>query len=82
MAYIHFDNYEIIKPLGQLGDEHYGRSKNVNLLAWNGGSRGVDIRCWGHHGEEIAPQKGIWLRLEEAEELRDILNSLFSDSTE
>ena len=61
---VHFD---LMEHIGVLGRKDNGWTKEVNIVAWNGGKAKVDIRDWDPDHERMS--KGITLFEEEAETL-------------
>ncbi len=59
--------FEIKERIGVLGSKENGWTKEVNIVAWNGGAGKVDVREWdpGH----TRMSRGITLFEEEAEKL-------------
>ena len=64
--------YEIVEHFGVIFVFPTGWKKELNLVAWNGGSPKYDIRDWDADHEHMS--RGITLRSEEAEKLRDLLS--------
>ncbi len=65
---IHFD---LMEHIGVIGKRDNGWTKEVNLVAWNGGKPKVDVRDWDAEHERMS--KGITLFEEEAENLAKVL---------
>ena len=61
---VHFD---LMEHIGVLGKKDNGWTKEVNIVAWNGGKAKVDIRDWDPDHDRMS--KGITLFEEEAENL-------------
>ena len=61
---VHFD---LMERIGVLGTKDNGWTKEVNIVAWNGGKAKVDIRDWDPAHQRMT--KGITLFEEEAENL-------------
>jgi hypothetical protein len=61
---VHFD---LMEHIGVLGRKDNGWTKEVNIVAWNGGKAKVDIRDWDPAHQRMT--KGITLFEEEAENL-------------
>ena len=59
---IHFD---MMEHIGVLAKKDNGWTKEVNIVAWNGGKAKVDIREWDPNHERMT--KGITLFEDEAE---------------
>ncbi len=69
--------YEIVEELGVISENAKGWTKELNLISWNGGKPKYDIRDWAPEHEKMA--KGVTLTEEEAQSLKDLLNSAISD---
>ena len=69
--------YEIIRKLGVLSTNQRGWKKEVNYVSWNERQAKIDIRDWDENNLKMG--KGITLTREEAEELKEILNSIDLD---
>lgn len=67
--------YEITEHIATLKEAGY-RTKEMNLISYNGASPKYDIRVWMHFDEGIKMGKGITLDADEARALRDALNGL------
>ena len=63
--------YEIIRKIGEIGEEKRGMIKELNLISWNDREPKYDIREWNH--EENKMSKGITLSREELKELLQLL---------
>lgn len=59
--------FEIKEHIGVLGSKENGWTKEVNIVAWNGGSGKVDVREWDPDHKRMS--RGITLFEEEAEKL-------------
>ncbi len=66
--------YEIVKELGVLAESRNGWTKELNLVSWNDREPKYDLREWSPDHEKMA--KGITLSLEEAAELKKLLNAI------
>lgn len=66
--------YEIVKELGVLAEGRNGWTKELNLVSWNDREPKYDLREWSPDHEKMA--KGITLSLEEAAELKRLLNAV------
>ena len=66
--------YEIIKHIGNLSEGSRGRTKELNIISWNGGVPKLDIRDWAPEHEKMG--KGITLSEDEAEKLAVFLQTL------
>ena len=69
--------YEINEKLGVLSESSKGRTKELNLISWNGREAKYDIRDWAPEYEKMG--KGVTLSKEELKELRNILNDINLD---
>lgn len=68
--------FEIVETLGVLsGPNDNGWSKEVNVVAWNGGVPKVEVREWDEKHERCG--KGVRFTDEEAEALGKILVEAF-----
>ena len=65
---VHFD---LMEHIGVLGTKDNGWTKEVNIVAWNGGKAKVDIRDWDPGHERMT--RGITLFDKEAENLVKVL---------
>ena len=65
---VHFD---LMEHIGVLGRKDNGWTREVNIVAWNGGKAKVDIRDWDPDHSRMT--KGITLFEEEAENLAKAL---------
>ena len=65
--------YEIIEEIGVLSENAKGWRKELNKISWNGAEPKYDIRDWAPEREKMG--KGVTLTEEEAQALRDLLNS-------
>lgn len=63
--------YEIVEKIGVIADYPTGWTKEINLIAWNGGEPKYDIRDWSPNHERMS--RGITLK---ENELRLILTHL------
>ena len=68
------DNFEwkITKPLGVLS-EVAGKTKELNLVSYNGNPPKLDLRLWGKVDGQRAMFKGLTLTTDEAETLAELL---------
>lgn len=67
--------YKIEKHFGVMSVTPNGWSKELNLVAWNGGTAKFDIRDWDEHHERMS--RGITLTEPQAKKLYEILKSVF-----
>lgn len=65
--------YEIVEEIGVLSENAKGWRKELNKISWNGAEPKYDIRDWAPEREKMG--KGVTLTEEEAQALRDLLNS-------
>lgn len=65
--------YEIVEAFGVLSENAKGWRKELNKISWNGAEPKYDIRDWAPEREKMG--KGVTLTEEEAQALRDLLNS-------
>lgn len=65
--------FEIVKHIATLSKNEAEVSKQVNLISWNGKPAAIDIRAWNSRGK---PYKGISLTIEEANVLKEALETL------
>ncbi len=65
--------YEIVEEIGVLSENAKGWRKELNKISWNGAEPKYDIRDWAPNHEKMG--KGVTLTEEEAQALRDLLNS-------
>lgn len=73
-------NYEVKQELGILSQEKT-ITKELNLIAFNGGSVKFDIRTWNTKADGSKTMyKGITLTTEEAQELKKLLNNIDFDN--
>ncbi len=59
--------FEIMERIGVIGSKENGWTKEVNIVAWNGGGGKVDVREWDPGHKRMS--RGITLFEEEAEKL-------------
>ena len=65
--------YEIVEEIGVLSENAKGWRKELNKISWKGAEPKYDIRDWAPEREKMG--KGVTLTEEEAQALRDLLNS-------
>lgn len=65
--------YDVVKEIGVLSETGNGWTKEINLVSWNDRTPVYDIRTWSEAKDRMG--KGITLTVEEAKELRDLLNA-------
>lgn len=68
--------YEITEHIATLSDSGDGTTKELNRISYNGAAPKLDLRSWKRSGEETILLKGLTLTPEEAEVLREALNTL------
>lgn len=67
--------YEIVKKYGTISSSGNGENTlEVNLISYNGAEAKIDIRRWNRVNNRML--KGITLSAEEAEGLKEILQSI------
>lgn len=66
--------YDIKKKLGVISKSRNGWTKEINLVAWNGGEPRYELRSWSPDHTRMG--KGIALNKEELGSLREILTQL------
>jgi len=64
--------FDLMENIGVLTNKENGWTKEVNIVAWNGGRPKVDIRDWDPDHQRMT--RGITLFEEEAEKLAKALN--------
>lgn len=65
--------YEITRHCGVIATEKSGWTRELNIVAWNGGEPKYDIRSWNEDHTRMT--RGITLTCEEAASLAKILNA-------
>lgn len=73
VSYMADFKYEIVEEIGVLSENAKGWRKELNKISWNGAEPKYDIRDWAPGREKMG--KGVTLTEEEAQALRDLLNS-------
>ena len=68
--------YEIIKHIAVLSENSNGWKKELNFVSWNGLPPKYDIRDWGPGDAERKIGKGVTLKKEEIEALKNVLLNL------
>ncbi|MGM9540449.1 YdbC family protein [Anaerovibrio sp.] len=66
--------YDIKKKLGVISTARNGWTKEINLVAWNGGEPRYELRSWSPDHRRMG--KGISFNKEELGSLREILTQL------
>ncbi|NLD19156.1 MAG: hypothetical protein GX663_02775 [Clostridiales bacterium] len=65
--------FEITEAIGVIAEYPTGWSKEINLVAWNGGAPKYDIRDWDPDHEHMS--RGITLKEEELNQLLSLLEN-------
>ena len=63
--------YEIVEHIGILSETAKGRTKELNMISWNGGEPKYDIRDWAPGHEKMG--KGVTLSEDEIEKLKQLI---------
>jgi len=66
--------YEIVEELGVLSEYSNGKTKELNLISWNGRDPKYDIREWTPNHERMG--KGVTLTPDELKVLKDLLEQI------
>jgi hypothetical protein len=69
--------FDILKAYGVLSEEKGGWKKELNLVSWNGRNPKLDIRDWSPDHSKMG--KGLTFTREEAEILREMLNTALNE---
>lgn len=69
----HEVTFEIVEQLGVLTSYPTGWSKELNLVAWNGGDAKFDIRDWDPAHEHMS--RGVTLTADEGAKLFELLGN-------
>lgn len=67
--------FEVMEHYGVISTTDSGWSKEVNLVAWNGGEPKIDIRDWNETHERMS--RGITLTEEQGKKLYEILKDKY-----
>lgn len=67
--------FELKEHIGVLEERKDGWTKEVNIVAWNGGQGKIDIRDWDPDHERMT--RGITLFEDTAEKLADALSARY-----
>ena len=67
--------YEIKNHIATLKEAGY-RTKELNMVSYNGAAPKYDLRIWMRFDEGLKMGKGITLDADEVRALRDVLNDL------
>ncbi|HEL1584679.1 TPA: hypothetical protein TXJ06_001416 [Streptococcus suis] len=65
--------FEVIQPIAVLSTDRNGWKKEVNMVSFNDKAPLLDIRKWSPNGRM---SKGIALKKEEAQALKEVLQQL------
>ena len=65
--------FEITQHIGVISEYPTSWKKELNIVAWNGGNKKLDVRDWCPEHEHMS--RGVTLHKDEAIRLRDLLNS-------
>lgn len=68
-------SYQLIEELGVLSESPKGWTKEINIVAWNGGNEKYDIREWSPDHDKMS--RGITLTEDEARALFETLKGVF-----
>ena len=63
--------YEVVEHVGVISTYPTGWSKELNIVAWNGGNGKYDLRDWDAKHEHMS--RGITLHKDEAKKLMELL---------
>lgn len=63
--------YEIVEEIGIIATQPTGWTKELNLVAWNGGQAKYDIREWSPHHDRMS--KGVTLNEQEMRMIMEML---------
>lgn len=63
--------FDLMEHIGVLANKDNGWTKEVNVVAWNGGAGKIDVRDWDPEHERMT--RGITLFEDEAEKLAKAL---------
>ncbi|NLJ45162.1 MAG: hypothetical protein GX430_01195 [Treponema sp.] len=69
--------FEIVRPVGVIGEEGRGWRTEVNLVSWNGREPKIDVRPWSPDHQKMG--KGIGLSREEALRLVEVLKAYLAE---
>lgn len=67
--------YEIVQHIATLAESGY-RTKELNLVSYDGAAPKFDLRLWMHFDTGAKMGKGITLTQDELLALRDVLNDV------
>ena len=68
-------SFEIKEHLGIVSKYSTGWTRELNIVAWNGGNAKFDIRDWDHNHEHMS--RGITLKEEEALAIVKLITQYF-----
>ena len=66
-------SYEITEHVGVISTYPTGWTKELNMVAWNGGGEKYDLRDWAPEHDHMS--RGVTLHKDEAKRLLELLNS-------
>ena len=69
--------FELMEHIGVLEERKDGWTKEVNIVAWNGGQGKIDIRDWDPDHERMS--RGITLFEDTAEKLAEALTRRYNE---
>lgn len=69
--------FEIVRPVGVVGEGGRGWTTEVNLVSWNGREPKIDVRAWSPDHQKM--RKGIGLTREEAARLVEVLKAYLAE---
>lgn len=69
--------FEIKEHIGVISVNPKGWTKEINIVAWNGGAPKIDIRDWDETHERMS--RGITLTEEQAEKMAELLTKHYSN---
>jgi len=69
--------FEIIRPIGVVGESGRGWRMEVNLVSWNGREPKIDVRAWSPDHQKMG--KGVGVTREEAAKLSEILQTYLAE---
>lgn len=72
-------NFEVVEKIGVINKYPTGWTKELNLIAWNGGKPKLDLRDWDEEHEHMS--RGITLHVDEAKTLSDKLNQFIKKNS-
>lgn len=66
--------YRHYRFIGEIGKSNNGWIREVNIIAWNNGNPGLDIRSWKPDHSKMS--RGVNLPYPEVQNLKELLNNL------